>query len=71
MKFVVQPSDGDLVALMRGPGHCSFGIEDFGMIAIEAMACGTPVVALGAGGARDFIQPGVNGQFFDTSRPRV
>ena len=27
------------------------GTEDFGMVPVEAQACGTPVVALGAGGA--------------------
>lgn len=35
--------------------------ESFGLAALEARAAGLPVVAMLAGGARDFIAPGVNG----------
>jgi glycosyltransferase involved in cell wall biosynthesis len=38
--------------------------EDFGIAPIEAMAAGTPVVAYKAGGALDYIIPGVTGEFF-------
>ncbi|MEP6999390.1 MAG: glycosyltransferase family 4 protein [bacterium] len=35
--------------------------ESFGIAALEARAAGLPVIAMLAGGARDFITPGVNG----------
>jgi glycosyltransferase involved in cell wall biosynthesis len=37
------------------------GIEDFGLVPVEAQACGTPVVALGQGGARETVDDGVTG----------
>ena len=37
------------------------GTEDFGMVPVEAQACGTPVVALGAGGACETVLDGVTG----------
>ena len=37
------------------------GTEDFGMVPVEAQACGTPVVALGEGGALETVVPGVTG----------
>jgi glycosyltransferase involved in cell wall biosynthesis len=37
------------------------GIEDFGMVPVEAQACGRPVVALGKGGALDSVLDGVTG----------
>jgi glycosyltransferase involved in cell wall biosynthesis len=37
------------------------GTEDFGMVPVEALACGTPVVALGAGGACETVIDGVTG----------
>ena len=45
------------------------GVEDFGITPLEAMALGTPVVALGEGGVLDSVIPGVTGIFFD--RPEV
>ena len=38
--------------------------EDFGIVAVEAQACGTPVIAYGRGGATETVMPGVTGTFF-------
>jgi glycosyltransferase involved in cell wall biosynthesis len=37
------------------------GVEDFGMVPVEAQACGAPVVALGAGGALETVVDGETG----------
>jgi glycosyltransferase involved in cell wall biosynthesis len=37
------------------------GEEDFGLVPLEAQACGRPVVALGRGGARESVVAGVTG----------
>lgn len=39
------------------------GIEDFGIVPVEAMACGCPVVALERGGAEDWMADGVGVRF--------
>lgn len=41
------------------------GIEDFGITPLEAMAVGTPVVALRGGGVMDTVVEGETGIFFD------
>jgi len=41
------------------------GVEDFGIVPVEAMACGTPVIAVREGGALDYVRPGVTGEFID------
>jgi glycosyltransferase involved in cell wall biosynthesis len=37
------------------------GVEDFGMVPVEAQACGCPVVALAQGGACETVLPGITG----------
>ena len=41
------------------------GEEDFGITPVEAMAAGTPVVALGRGGAVDTVRPELSGLLYD------
>ncbi len=38
--------------------------EDFGIVVVEAQACGTPVIAYGKGGACETVVDGVTGVFF-------
>ena len=40
------------------------GEEDFGLVPLEAQACGAPVIALGAGGALETVVDGVTGRFY-------
>ena len=45
--------------------------ESFGMVALEAMACGTPVVASQVGGLAFLVQDGVTGYTVPTSDPQA
>lgn len=38
--------------------------EDFGIVPVEAQACGTPVIAFGEGGATETVRDGTTGIFF-------
>ena len=44
-------------------------VEEFGIAAVEALAAGRPVIALGEGGVRESVQPGVTGAFYDHNDP--
>jgi glycosyltransferase involved in cell wall biosynthesis len=39
--------------------------EDFGIVPVEAQACGTPVIAFGRGGVTESVIPGKTGVFFE------
>ena len=40
------------------------GMEDFGIVPVEAQAAGAPVIAYGAGGALETVKEGFSGLFF-------
>jgi glycosyltransferase involved in cell wall biosynthesis len=62
VRFVGHVPEDELRELMGAAHALVFpGEEDFGITPVEALAAGTPVVAYGAGGALDFIEPDVNG----------
>jgi glycosyltransferase involved in cell wall biosynthesis len=45
------------------------GEEDFGIVPLEAQACGRPVVALARGGALETVRPGETGVLVDELSP--
>lgn len=65
VEFLGWRSDEDVRELYRRCRLLVFpGEEDFGIVPLEAQACGKPVVALGRGGALETIIGGVTGIFF-------
>jgi glycosyltransferase involved in cell wall biosynthesis len=64
--FVIDPGDDALRELYRRAEVLVFpGEEDFGIVPVEAQACGTPVLAYGKGGVTDTVVPGVTGVLVD------
>ena len=64
--FVLAPSDRLLAALYAAASVFVFpGLEDFGIMPVEAMAAGTPVVARRQGGTAESVLDGVTGVLVD------
>ncbi len=60
--FLGRVTDAEMVRLQRGAiATVMPGEEDFGIVPVEAMAAGTPVIARAAGGALDTVVPGLSG----------
>ena len=63
----------ELPALLRSAdiAVCTPWYEPFGMTALEAMACGVPVVARPVGGLFDTVAEGASGEFVRPARPEA
>jgi glycosyltransferase involved in cell wall biosynthesis len=58
-----------LMAVCDLVAHTSTAPEPFGRVIVEAMLCGTPVVAAQAGGAVELVEPGINGFLVSPGEP--
>lgn len=66
IEFLGRVSKADLRCAYSGARALLFpGIEDFGIVPLEAQAAGTPVIAYGVGGARETIVSNETGLFFN------
>jgi glycosyltransferase involved in cell wall biosynthesis len=70
VRFVGFRSDvAELMAACDLVAHTSTAPEPFGRVIVEAMLCGTPVVAAAAGGAMELVEHGVTGWLVTPSDP--
>jgi glycosyltransferase involved in cell wall biosynthesis len=66
VSFVESPSDALLFCLYdRALAYVFPGVEDFGIMPVEAMAAGVPVIVNREGGASESVIDGVTGVHFD------
>jgi len=57
-------SDKMISYMQQAKGFVYAAVEDFGIVPIEAMACGTPVIALDDGATKETVTDGINGVHF-------
>jgi glycosyltransferase involved in cell wall biosynthesis len=66
VRFEVQPTRERLRDLYRGTRALIFpGVEDFGIVPVEAQACGAPVIAQNLGGAAETVVTGATGLLYE------
>lgn len=66
VEFLGYLSDEEIKKYYQGAKAFIFAAEeDFGIVPVEAMASGRPVIAYGVGGAAETVIPGVTGEFFE------
>lgn len=56
-------------ALNSAKGFIFPSEEDFGIVQVEALAAGAPVISYGRGGTLDIVQDGISGVLFDAQTP--
>ena len=66
VEFLGELTDEKLSYYYKNCGALIFpGLEDFGLVMVEAQSFGKPVIAFRGGGALDIIKEGVTGEFFN------
>jgi glycosyltransferase involved in cell wall biosynthesis len=70
VSFAGRVSDEEATSLLSRARALLFpGIEDFGIVPVEASAAGCPVIAYREGGVLDTVKENVTGLFFDEQTP--
>ena len=65
IKWLGYQADVDMIRYIQEAKACIFAAkEDFGIMCVEAQACGTPVLALDYGGYRETVVDGTTGYLF-------
>jgi len=64
-----QPTDKLKEYIKKAKAFVFAAEEDFGIVVVEAMACGTPVIALNKGGTAESVIDGKTGIHFDEQTP--
>lgn len=69
--FLTNVNDNEIVSHFESAvAFIMPNLDDFGIVAVEAMAAGTPVIAYNKGGALDYVVPGKTGLFFEKQEPK-
>lgn len=64
--FLTNVNDQEIAGHFQSAlGFIMPNMDDFGIVAVEALAAGTPIVAYNKGGALDYVVPGKTGLFFE------
>src|SRR5581483_5735013 len=74
VKFLNEIGDQDKCEFLSGAAALLFPIdwpEPFGLVMIEAMACGTPVIAFRGGSVDEIVEDGVTGFIVETMEEAV
>jgi glycosyltransferase involved in cell wall biosynthesis len=69
VEFIGEINEQEKSKFLGGASGLVFPIdwpEPFGLVMIEAMACGTPVLAFNRGSAAEIVEPGVTGFLVNT-----
>lgn len=70
--FLGQQDDASVVDLMQRCRALLFpSQDDFGLVPVEAMSCGAPIIAYRGGGATHTVVEGFTGTFFDEQTPEA
>lgn len=65
VKFLGRVSNEDLLKIYgEALAYIQPQLEDFGITAVESMACGRPVIAYAKGGSLETVKEGLSGTFF-------
>jgi glycosyltransferase involved in cell wall biosynthesis len=71
IEYIGEVSDQEKAKLLSDAKALLFPIqwpEPFGLVLIEAMACGTPVIAYRSGSVAEVVEPGITGFVVETAR---
>lgn len=72
IEFLGHVSDQELIKLYQQTKAYIFpALEDFGIVTLEAQACGTPVICYGKGGSLETMIDGKTGVYFNEQTPQA